>query len=206
MSFPTLRAIVKFIFHHDQWLEEQEALEFHRMVETMAKHHHITEVPRVKWLLEHSDEWLQKLRNAQYNWRFWLLVELDFDRLVQIDHGSRRIDIPERYLGGRFIPVQELFDHVIRWRGEPESITIDGSGMVVQTDAGYGVSFPNCVIYLHRLNEDGLRYENATIFTEHVTGGTVQLDWKELAGHTDHIVVERDGDSWKVDTGLPVTT
>lgn len=202
MSIPTIREIIKFVLHHDQWVEEQEAIEFCQMVEALTRHHYIKDIPRIKWLIEHSDEMLQKLRKARYNWRVWVLIELDIEHLIQIND-ARRIVIPENPFG-RFIPVHELFDHAIRRRGKVESIDVSFGGMVVTTDCGHTVRLPGCEIYLGRLDEDGLRYRNTAILIEHVTGGGVQLDWKELTGHTDHIVVERDGDGWKVDTGLSV--
>lgn len=203
MSFPSLGETVTFIFHHDQWLKEQEASQFHQMAGALAMHYHVERIPRVKWLMENSSEMFEKLQRHQMQWRFWLLAELDFERQVQIDHDSKKIVIPENPFG-RFIPVQELFDHTIRWRGEVESVDVSPRGMTVRTDDGYTVKMPSCEIYLGRLDEDGLRYKNAAIFIEHITGGSVKLDWKELVGKTDHITVIRDGDSWTVNDGLRV--
>ena len=203
MSFPSLGEIVTFILRHDLWLKEQEAAQFHQMAGALAMHYHIERIPRVKWLLENSDEMFEKLQKRQMLWRFWLMAELGFERLVQIDHDSKLITIPENPFG-RFIPVQELFDHTIRWRGEVKSIDVGLGGMTVSTDYDYTVKMPGCEIYLCRLDEDGLRYKNAAIFIEHITGGSVKLDWKELVGKTDHITITRDGDSWTVNDGLRV--
>lgn len=204
MSFPILRDVIKFTFDHDQWIRDQEAIEFRQMVEALAHTLRIAEIPTVKKMLEQSDELLLKLQKARRDWRSWLLIELNINELVRIDHGSKCINIPENPFG-RFIPLQELIDWALG-RDRPQVILVDGmAGMTVTTRHKYTMKLPGCEIYLGRLGEDGHKYKTAVILIEHLTSGIVKLKWNELVGKTERIVVERDGDTWKVDTGLPVT-
>lgn len=196
MSFPSLKEVIDFIFRHDQWLEEQRVAKIGYLVERMARYHRLEKLTTVEHLLKHPESVLKDsyLESS-------LLYELDLPLRVEVDdlsHAAKVAWSPFPHL----ISTKEVVDWVVdRWRcGKPMSILVGPQGMTVRTDRGWTIKVPGCDIYLGRLTEDGVRYRNAVVMIHHLTGGAVDLDYRDLVGKTDRIAAERSGDGWAVDT------
>lgn len=189
--------IWKFIFRHDQWLEERATQEFVNMVDYLAWHNRIESIPAIDQMKERAPEIVRDGTQHLY------YAGLDVGALVSVSDDGARVSIHEAWFG-RVIPIDELFDWVMHHRGHVTTIVVNPAGMSVGTSCGSTVRVPGCGIYLGRMAEDGLRYLNACFMIDHCTGGAVKLSPQDLVGQTEHITVDFVGRKWVVDTGLPV--
>lgn len=210
MNRPAWRDVFDFLFRHEHYKRRQEAEWFRWTVTSLALHYGVNHIPAVTELANNAEVIVRKKPREV----LWKLDDLNPRTYFEVDETHMVVRVTDPAMkGNRVIPPTDVFDLIMKDRGQITEIELSPEGMSVDTTSGYIIQAPTlALVFAGAVVPDAGRQHFYTgrlrimrDVLRHLTQGAINVSEDDLY-HTKHLVIRYTDGRWAITERVNVAT